>query len=131
MRLPSTLPRHLRTGKYLSGVLHEQLQNTVLGRGQRHRVTVHGHALALIVQRYAADGNDLGFFLLLGLQRTQHGIASELRLDARDHLHRIKGLRSVVVRTDGQAQHLVGVLALGRQQNNRNVGLFAQFSQSP
>ena len=119
----------LRGRKDLTSVLHEQLQDAVLGRCERDRLAVHLDALALVVQHDAADGQHLGPADLLGLQRAQHGIAPELGFDARHDLHRVKWFCDVVVRTDGQPQHLVGVLALGREQDDRDVGLLPQLGR--
>ena len=107
-----------------SRVLHQQPQDVELDGRERDLVAVDRHALFLLVEHDGADGVDVR--LLLFLLRAQLRIAAKLRPDARQHLHGVKGLGDVVVRADVQAQDLVAALALGREQDDGHVALFAQ-----
>ena len=56
-------------------------------------------------------------------------IAPELGADPGLQLHGIEGLGDVIVRPHVEAQHLVGILALGGEQGHRDVGEFPELGQ--
>ena len=115
---------YLGRGIDASRVLHQQPQDVELDGRERDLVAVDRHAFFLLVEHDGADGVDVR--LLLFLFRPQLRVAAELRPDARQHLHGVKGLCDVVIRADVQAQDLVAALALGREQDDGHVALFAQ-----
>ena len=59
----------------------------------------------------------------------QLGITPQLAAHPRQNLQRVKGLGHIIVRTHVQAQHLVGIFAFGRQQDDRQIVLLAQLCQ--
>ena len=114
----------LTRGEHGACVLHEKAQNVVLLGGQCGVFTVHGDGLGIVVQPDAADDQRAG------LHRTaaQLQIPPQLGAHPRQQLHRVEGLGDIVVRAYVQPQHLVGVLALGSQQDHRHIAGLPQLS---
>lgn len=102
----------------------QQLQNVKFGRRQRHSLAVQRDRFGLVAQRDAAERVFAGG--VAGLHAAELGIAPQLRADARQHLDGVERLCHIVVRADVQPEDLVGVLALRRQQNHRQVVGLAQ-----
>ena len=109
--------------KDLTGVFHEEPEDVVLGRREGGGLAVHGDGLAGIVHAYAADCEAA----LPYLRRAEHRIAPQLCAHARKHLKGIEGLGDVIVRADVQAEYLVRVLTLGREQDHGDVRALAYF----
>ena len=108
--------------EHRSGVAHEKAQDVVLLRRQRHRVAVHGDGLGVVVQADTADDQRAS----LHLSAAQLQIPPQLGAHPRQQLHRVEGLGDIVIRAHVESQHLVGVLALGGQQDHRHVAGLAQ-----
>ena len=64
------------------------------------------------------------------MHAAQHGIAAQLRADAGEHLHGIERLCDIIIRADGKAEHLIGVLAFCSKQDYGNIAFFAQRRRS-
>ena len=107
------------------GVSHEQMQDVVLDRRQADRLAVDGDGLRRVVELHAAYGYHVLLRLRLHAAAEAH-IAPQVAPHAGLHLDGVEGLRHVVVRAHVEAQHLVGELALGRQQYDGDVELLAQ-----
>lgn len=113
---------NLAGGEHGARVLHEKAQNVVLLGGQCGVFAVHGHGLGVVVQPDTADDQRAG----LHRAAAQLEIAPQLGPHTGQHLHGVEGLGDVVIRPHVETQHLVGVLALGRQQDHRHVAGLAQ-----
>ena len=85
--------------------------------GVRRTASPSTVTLLLGVEHQSADG-DLRF---LYLHRAQLGIAAQLAFHARNQLGRVERLCNVIIRTRGQSEDFVRVLALGRQQDDRQI----------
>ena len=116
----------LAGGEHRSGVLHEKAENVVFLGGKRDGIAVHGDGLGVVVQTDAADDQRAGPHL----PAAQLQIPPQLGAHPRQHLHWIEGLGDVVVRAHVQAQHLVGVLTLGGQQDHGDVAGLSQLGHS-
>jgi len=113
---------NLAGGEHGARVLHEKAQNVILLWGQCGVFAVHGHGLGVVVQPDTADDQRAG----LHRAAAQLEIAPQLGPHTGQHLHGVEGLGDVVIRPHVETQHLVGVLALGRQQDHRHVAGLAQ-----
>ena len=98
----------------------QQLKYFVFERCETNGFAVYRHAFALGVEHQSAD-DDLRF---LYLHRAQLGIAAQLAFHARDQFGRVERLCNVIIRTRGQSEDFIRVLALGRQQDDRQVFAF-------
>ena len=105
--------------KDLARVLQQDFQDLELRRRERDRLAVGRDGLAPVVEDDAAADEQAAF----DLAAAELQIAPQLALDPREQLHGVEGLGDVVVRADVEAEHLVGVLALGRQQDDGHVAL--------
>ena len=114
------LPVNLLGGEHPSRVTAQQLKYFVFERCETNSFAVYRHAFALGVEHQSAD-DDLRF---LYLHCAQLGVAPQLAFHARDQLGRVKRLCNVIIRTCGQSEDFVRVLALGRQQYDRQVFAF-------
>ena len=102
-------------------VAHEQIHDLQLRGRQLHRLPVHQqHPLLRLVAQPAVD--DLPA-LALGVHVPQLGVPPQLAAHPGHQLLGVEGLGHIVVRPHGQAQHLVGVLALGGQDDDGQVAL--------
>ena len=108
---------NLLGGEYPSRVTAQQLKYFVFERCEPNGFAVHRHAFALGVEHQSAD-DDLRF---LYLHRAQLSVAPQLAFHARNQLGRVKRLCNVIIRTRGQSEDFVRVLALGRQQDDRQI----------
>ena len=115
-------PVDIGARKHLAGVFEQETENVVLRRGERYLLAVECDALALIVHGDAAE-RERGVFLR---HAAELRIAPELCLDSGEDLKRIEGLRDIIVRADGETEDLVVVLALGGDEDDRDVALLAQ-----
>ena len=61
----------------------------------------------------------------------QGGVPPELRLDPGQDLDGVEGLGDIVVRPDVETQHLVGVLALGGEQDDGDICALPQLGGGP
>ena len=91
-----------------------------------HFVAVDGDLFQLVVKLHAADDKACRPHAA----RAELHVAAQLALDTCEHLNGVERLGDVVVRTDVQPEHLVGVLALGGQQNDGHVAFFPQTQHS-
>ena len=82
---------------------------------------VHGDLVRFGVDRQPAGCEHT----LLFHQRPERDVAPNLRFDPRQQLERRERLCHIVVRAEAQTCDLVGVLAFGREKNDRHVAAFA------
>ena len=101
---------------------HEQEPDIVFNRGEVYRFAVHSDGLGLIVQDNPTDHQLAGLLL----QAAQCGIPAQLGADPGKDLDGVEGLGDVVVRPHIEPQHLVGILALGSQQDDGYVAFLPQ-----
>ena len=99
----------------------QQLEYFIFERCEPNGFAVHRHAFALGVEHQSADGN----LRFLDLHRAQLGVAPQLAFHARNQLGRVERLSDVVVRARRQPEYLVCILALGRQQDDRQIFAFS------
>ena len=115
---PVDLPRR----EHLARVAHQKAQDLVFRRGERDCLAVAHDFLGFFVQRDRSDREHV----VVRLPAAELHIAPQLRAHAGAELDGIEGLGHIVVRSDVESEHLVGVLALGREQDNRDVALLPQ-----
>ena len=116
-RLVPYLLIDLRRGIDAPRVAHQQQEDIVLNGGKAGGLAVHCHLLGFVVQDDAADDQLAGLLL----HAPQGGVAPQLAADPGQDLDGVKGFGNVVVRPHVQAQHLVGVLALGGEEDDGDV----------
>ena len=115
----------LRGRKDAVRVAHQQVEDVVLYGRELHRLAVHGDGFLGVVELHAADGDGVLRLLAL-LLAAQARIAPQLAPHAGLHLDGVEGLCHVVVRAHVESEHLVGALALGREQYDGYVVLLPQ-----
>ena len=101
---------------------HEQQQDIVLNRRQVHSLPVQSHGFRLVVHGDGADGQLVGLLL----HAAQGGIPAQLGAHTCQHLDGVEWLGDVVVCADVQSQDLVGVLALGGEEDDGNIVLLPE-----
>ena len=86
---------------------------------QLDRLSVYRDFLAVIIHHKPAGAIDmLGFCLL---RRAEICISADLGFHTGQKLKWIERLRHIVIRTEIQSEHLVRILRLRRQHNDRNT----------
>ena len=115
----------LLRGKHRARMLHQQAQDVIFPRRERRRRTVHRDSLGRIVQLHAADAQQLR----LHRAAAELQIPPELRFHPRQHLHGVEWFCNVIVGAHVQAQDLIRVLGLRREQDDWNVGMLAQLRE--
>ena len=108
--------------KNLARVAHQKAQDLVFRRREGDRLPVAPDLLGLFVKTDRPDRERP----VVRLSAAELHVAPQLGSYAGAELDRIEGLRDVVVRPDVEPEHLVGVLALGREQDDGDVALLAQ-----
>ena len=109
---------------HFAGAPQEQPQDFVLRRCQAQCLPVQGDGARALVHGKRPDGQLSDRAYGLSRHAAQLRIAPELGTDARHQFQRIEGLCHIVIRADSQPQHLVVVLTLGSQQDDRQVAVF-------
>ena len=101
-----------------SCIVHQQREDLVFDRGQRNGHAVQRCRARLGIERNAADRQDIR---IIRLSRAEPQITPQLRANPRHDLCRRKRLCDIVIRTDVQAEDLVGILRFRRQQDHRHI----------
>ena len=112
---PDALEQH-RAAEHAAGVARERGQDLELHVGEPHGLVARGHLAALEVDHQLALADRL-LELLVGLRQRrapQHGLHAAAELAHRE------GLGDVVVGAQLQAEHLVDLLGLGGEHDDRH-----------